>query len=246
MRKSWTMLAATLALAGCANDENPGNPLDAAAPGIYFGQTGGDTSISLLIAPNGLTYIFDFAHDAVLRAYLGGPATAITGDARVYTKTDDPNVLYQLSTFTLPGSVTAAVDTETGSLTGSFTSDGETMTFEADPSPLTAVPAGAAAVAGNWSVEANSQFIRVAISAGGAITGVDEADCTYSGGIVAARADINLYNLNLNIACTGEATISYTGMAAIQPGEEGDPDQLVAIMGDNTSTIVIGLEKQAL
>jgi hypothetical protein len=94
---------------------------------------------------------------------------------------------------------------------------------------------------GTYSSGGNSYLANILVSAGGAISGSDNNQCSYSGSFTIPDASFNAYDVSLTVSGCASAG-SYTGLASYFPASGSQPNSIDAILSSSSGAAYLVLQ----
>lgn len=213
-----TFALSTLLLAACGGSDSATDTAPVTTPdpipavvmpsGVWEGTSiyqpdGSSFSIVALIAPSGEARLIADDGEQV-KGKLNLDGNSFSGDMISYSA-----VGLRMASGTFSGSYTPEAITAETTIDGNVISK---VSLTLDSS--TGAGASFDKLAGTFVTE--DQQTSIGIDTGGAISGSDTLGCTYGGSIQIPDADINVYEITLEVSSCGEFNGNYSGLGTLQ------------------------------
>lgn len=209
-----------MALAGCGGGGGSGDDGDllpnSSATGLWIGSLTDDTGttfeVSAVISPTGRMVIYNSSIGA---QYSGQVTLAGNQGAGSFTGYAPDGYVFGNGSPTASGTISFNV-VEKASLSGSYTAPGDTGTFSMIYAPDLEGGTLLSSLAGKWGYNAPSDWVHFTIAQSGAITGVDDVGCLFSGQISAPSADWSIFPTSVNVSQCGIYNGTYSGLSIVE------------------------------
>lgn len=238
---TWTFtLSCAAALTACGGggdggDSTPNPPAVSSAEGIYGGSLSGSASSNafrMLVLENGdiwSMYGTLTSSSFLIKGFTQGPSTASNGTLSSTSIRD----------FSLPqsvsGSASASFNSGAGTISGTVSAGGQTVSFSGGPIPGSLYNYNTAAqissVVGAWSLQSlTGETIALTVNSSGSFTAAGSTGCNFSGTLTPRPSGKNVFNVSLTFGpppCV-LARLSASGIALAYPLGSGQTQLLFA------------------
>lgn len=190
---------------GSGPQQNEAVTVNGAFGGTYTVQGAGSLNVLGAISQSGFGFFAD-SHGFLYVLPSLSTSGGLSGTLNGYSP---PGGTFPNSSPTAQFSVTGSADASGTSITGTFSSSGESGTFSL--SPLTMLKPSLAGMAGTYSgfyIGSGLASVNLTIASDGTVTGSDGTGCTIAGKITAASGGIFTFaaNSGTGVDCAGQLT----------------------------------------